>query len=105
MLRVPFGPSVLPFLRSIIDVDPVALLRSTKVPTTIVQGDADRQTSLEDAQALHAGRPDARLLVVAGMNHVLKMDASEQRPQRSYTDPAVPLAPEVVDAIAAVSRK
>jgi hypothetical protein len=39
------------------------------------------------------------------MNHVLKMDATEQRPQRSYTDPAVPLAPEIVDAIVAVSRK
>jgi uncharacterized protein len=100
-----FRPSVLPFLRSIVDVDPVALLRSAKVPTTIVQGDNDRQIPVEDAQMLRAARPDARVVVVSRMNHVLKTDGSEQWPQRSYADPAVPLAREVVEAIVDASRK
>ena len=104
-MKAIFRPSVLPFLRSTIDVDPVVLLRSTKVPTAIVQGARDRQISVEDAQMLHAGRPDARLIVVPRMNHVLKADSSEQWPQPSYVDPAVPLAPEVVDAIVDASRK
>jgi fermentation-respiration switch protein FrsA (DUF1100 family) len=39
-------------------------LHNTTVPATIVQGDADRQISVEDAELLHAARPDARMLVV-----------------------------------------
>jgi hypothetical protein len=100
-----FRPSVIPFLRSVLDVDPVTLLRSTTLPTTIVQGDADLQISLQDAELLHAARPDARLVVVHGMNHVLKEDASRQMPQRSYTDPAVPLAASVIEAIADAPRR
>jgi uncharacterized protein len=104
-IKAIFRPSVLPFLRSIIDVDPVALLRSAKVPTTIVQGDNDRQIPVEDAQMLRTARPDARVVVVSRMNHVLKTDGSEQWPQRSYADPAVPLAGQVVEAIVDASRK
>lgn len=99
-----FRPSVIPFLRSVLDVDPVTLLRNTTLPTTIVQGDADLQIPLQDAELLHAARPDARMVVVHDMNHVLKEDASRQMPQRSYTDPAVPLAAPVIDAIADAPR-
>jgi hypothetical protein len=100
-----FRPSVIPFLRSVLDVDPATVLRNTTLPTTIVQGDTDLQISLQDAELLHAARPDARMVVVHGMNHVLKEDASKQVPQRSYTDPAVPLAAPVIDAIADAPRR
>jgi uncharacterized protein len=104
-IRAIFRPSVFPFLRSIVDVDPATLLRKTTISTTIVQGDTDRQISVHDAQQLHAARPDARLVVVHQMNHALKQEASEELPQRSYTDPMVPLAPAVVDAIAEAARR
>ncbi|HMI82498.1 MAG TPA: alpha/beta fold hydrolase [Polyangiaceae bacterium] len=104
-LNAVFRPSVLPFLRSMVDVDPARLLGDIKVPTTIVQGDSDRQVTLEDAERLHAARPDARLIVIRDMNHVLKTDRSQKSPQPSYTDPAVPLASAVIDAIADASRR
>jgi hypothetical protein len=43
-------------------------------------------------------------VVVHEMSHVLKQDASEQLPQPSYTDPSVPLAVPVVEAVAAAAR-
>jgi hypothetical protein len=72
---------------------------------TIVQGDTDRQVSIDDAELLHAARPDARKVVVHHMSHVLKQDASEQLPQPSYTDPSFPLAAPVVDAITTAARR
>lgn len=104
-LRAVFRPSVLPFLRSVVDVDPVALLRATTVPAAILQGDSDRQVSLEDAERLHAARPESRLVVVKHMSHVLKDEPSQEGPQQGYSDPSVPLATPVVDVIAQMSRR
>ena len=104
-MQAMFRPSVLPFLRSILEIDPTSLLRGTKVPTTIVQGDNDRQISREDAELLHGARPDARLVVVRHMTHVLKEDPSDAQPQRSYVDPTVAVAAAAVDAIAEAARR
>ena len=58
------------------------------MPVLIVQGTTDLQVSVADAQALSAAAPAARLVIVPGMNHVLKMaggDLAQQMP--SYSDP------------------
>lgn len=104
-LRAIFRPSVLPFLRSTLDVDPAALVRGTTLPLAVVQGDSDRQLSVDDAQLLHAARPDARLVIVKNMSHVLKDDPSQSSPQRSYTDPTMPLAAPVIDVIAEMAKR
>jgi alpha-beta hydrolase superfamily lysophospholipase len=104
-LRLVFRPGVLPFLRSIIDVDPAALVRATTLPIAVVQGDNDRQLSVDDAELLHAARPDARLVIVKNMSHVLKDDPSQSSPQRSYTDPTMPLAAPVIDVIAEMAKR
>ncbi|MGK5045358.1 hypothetical protein ACQ4WP_05570 [Janthinobacterium sp. GB4P2] len=49
-----------------------------------------------------AAAPTAQLLIVPGMNHVLKMvsgDLAQKMP--SYGDPALPPAPALVDAVTA----
>jgi hypothetical protein len=60
------------------------------------------QATVADAERLHAVRPDARLVVVAEANHVLKHIADRtlagQGP--TYTDPSLPIMPAVVAAIA-----
>jgi hypothetical protein len=51
-------------------------------------------------RAATAARPDARRLLVDGMNHVLKLatlDPSDQ--QAAYTDPTLPLAPALLDGL------
>ena len=55
-----------------------------------------------DAKALHKAQPKSTLLVIKGMNHVLKSVPEDDRAANvaSYGDPNKPLTPEVADAIA-----
>ena len=82
--------------------DPVALLRTSRLPALVVQGTTDLQVSVEDARRLAAARPGVRLELVAGVNHVLKRAPPEMAGNfATYADPSLPLAVEVPDAIAA----
>ncbi len=97
-----YRPSVQPYLISSLQVDPRAVVGALRMPLLILQGATDLQVSVADAQALSAAAPAARLVIVPGMNHVLKMvsgDLAQQMP--SYGDPALPLAPALVDAVTA----
>lgn len=97
-----YRPSVQPYLISSMQVDPRAVVGTLRMPLLILQGATDLQVSVADAQALSAAAPAARLVIVPGMNHVLKMvsgDLAQQMP--SYGDPALPLAPALVDAVTA----
>ena len=83
-------------------VDPRAAVGALRMPLLILQGVTDLQVSVADAQALSAAAPAARLVIVPGMNHVLKMvsgDLAQQLP--SYGDPSLQLAPALVDAVTA----
>jgi uncharacterized protein len=102
-LMMLFRPSVQPYLTSWFKYDPAIEIAKLRIPVTIVQGTADVQVTMADAQALHAADPSSRLVVVQGMNHVLKYapDVSSQAAiLEGYQDPSLPVAPQVVDAIA-----
>lgn len=100
-----FRPSVQPYLISWFKYVPSAEIAKLTVPTLIVQGTTDIQVTVAEAKALAAAKPDARLEIVDGMNHVLKAVPSDAVKQRaSYGDPALPIAPEVPKAIAALVR-
>lgn len=98
-----FRPSVQPYLISWFKYDPAAEIAKARVPVTIVQGTADIQVGMVDARALAAAHPSATLIVIDGMNHVLKHapDTSSQSAIAiGYEDPTLPLEPRVVDAVA-----
>ncbi|WP_298409868.1 alpha/beta fold hydrolase [Janthinobacterium sp.] len=97
-----YRPSVQPYLIASMKVDPRAAVGALRMPLLILQGVTDLQVSVADAQALSAAAPAARLVIVPGMNHVLKMvsgDLVQQMP--SYGDPSLQLAPALVDAVTA----
>lgn len=99
-----FRPSVQPYLISWFKYDPAAEIAKVSEPATIVQGTADVQVNMADAQALAKGDPRANLVVVEGMNHVLKYapDTSSQAAIiKGYTDAALPVDPKAIDAVAA----
>lgn len=92
-LREVFRPSVQPYLISLFRQDPAAAFARLKVPALIVQGRNDVQVEVEDAKRLQTAKPDAELVLVDGMNHMLRIsprDISEQRD--SYNNPELPLA-------------
>ena len=95
-----FRPSVQPYLISWLPVDPAAELAALDVPALVIWGTTDLQASRDDAERLAAADDDVELIVIEGMNHILKVvvgGPAEQMP--SYGDPTLPLAPELVPAI------
>jgi pimeloyl-ACP methyl ester carboxylesterase len=96
-----FRSSIQPYMISWLKYDPSRVIAGLKIPVEIVQGDADLQVKLADAEALKSAKPDARLVVVDGMNHVMKsVGLDTALNQASYSDPSLPVAPELVDAVA-----
>ena len=96
-----YRPSVQPYLISWFRYTPAEEIARLSMPVLIVQGTTDLQVALAEAEALKRAKPDATLLIVDGMNHVLKLvpvDATQQH--ASYTNPSLPVAPELVDRTA-----
>lgn len=96
-----FRPSVQPYMISWLALDPAVLAAAYHGPMMVAQGSTDLQTTLADAQALAAARPDARLVVWDGVNHVLKTAPADPAANvATYRDPTLPLAPGVVEDVA-----
>jgi pimeloyl-ACP methyl ester carboxylesterase len=105
-----FRPAVQPYLISWFHYDPAAEIGKLNMPSLILQGDNDVQVSITDARLLKAGQRAATLVIVNGMNHVLKAAPSDPRQQAaSYSDPSLPVVPklltEVVAFIESVARQ
>lgn len=98
-----FRPAIQPFLIDAFALDPAALIARVGQPVLIVQGLADLQVKSDDAERLAAAAPGSRLVLLPEVNHVLKRVPADDRARNlaSYADPALPVAPAVIDAIAA----
>jgi uncharacterized protein len=96
-----FRASVQPYLVSWFKYDPAVEIKQLKCPIAIVEGTADAQVPVSEAQLLFVAAPAAKLTIVDGMSHTLKHvdPAAGVTQQRTYTDPSIPLDPAVVDAI------
>jgi pimeloyl-ACP methyl ester carboxylesterase len=101
-LRPLFHEPVQPFLIDLAAQDSARFAASLEVPLLVVHGDKDIQVARADAEALAAAQPRARLVVVPQVNHVLKAVAGDNRAANiaAYSDPSLPVAPAVVEAIA-----
>lgn len=96
-----FRPSVQPYLISWIGLDPTDLIRTYEGPVMIGHGTTDIQVAMADADALSAARPTAQLVVWEGVNHVLKLAPADRAGNiATYSNPALPLAPGVVEDVA-----
>ena len=96
-----FRSSVQPYLISWLALDPAKLAAAYEGPIFIGQGATDIQVTVADAEALKAAQPRAELVIWDGVNHVLKVAPAERAANvATYMDPALPLAPGVVEAVA-----
>ncbi|WP_409274973.1 alpha/beta hydrolase [Pseudomonas sp. KCJK9111] len=105
-LRQVFRPSVQPYLITLFRQDPAAAFARLPMPALIVQGRNDVQVDVADAQKLKDAKPDAHLVLIEGMNHMLRIspkDMSEQR--ESYQNPQLPLARELGEQIVTFIRQ
>lgn len=97
-----FRPSVQPYLISWFRYDPAVEIAKVAMPVLIVQGTTDLQVSVDDARRLAGGKPDAVLKLLDGMNHVLRAAPAERAANlATYSNPALPLQPELMPALIA----
>ncbi|MDB4869512.1 MAG: hypothetical protein JWL97_516 [Gemmatimonadales bacterium] len=89
------------FMQTWARYDPAAEIARVHVPVLIVQGGHDLQISEVDARALQAAQPAAKLVVIPAANHVYRAATDDRMAQaRLYTDPTIPIVPELTPAIA-----
>ena len=99
-LMVLYRPEVQPYLISSLQHDPRKAIAVLKMPVLILQGTADIQVPETEAKELSAAAPKARLVIVEGMNHLLKMVGKDEAlQQKSYGSPDMPVAPQLIDAL------
>lgn len=99
-LQMLFTPRVQPYLKAVFTYDPPALLKAYKRPVLIVQGKTDLQITPADAEKLKAAKPDATLVELDGVNHLLKIAPLDRAANlATYADPSLPLAPGVAETI------
>ncbi len=102
-LKSLFRYSVQDFLIDWMSYDPVEIYKEiNNIPLLLIQGKHDIQVSVEDADMLSKARPDAKLILIDNMTHVLKDskkkdDLSEQ--MRIYKDFDKPINQEVAKSI------
>lgn len=101
-LKQLFASPVQGFLVDLMAADPTRLAADVTLPMLILHGGEDLQVRQADAAALHSAQPRSRLLVVPGMNHVLKAvpEGDRQANLATYADPARPIDPTLAEAIA-----
>ena len=98
-----FPPTVHKFLASMLAQDPASMAGALDLPILIVQGDNDLQVQVADAQAMATAQPAAKLVIIPGMTHTLKITAMDDRDANigSYSDPLLPVSVDMLDSIGA----
>lgn len=101
-----FRKSVQPYLISWFKYDPQTVVARLKKPILLMYGSTDIQVSVGDGELLKSSSELADLIVIDGMNHVLKMVGDDMAVQaQSYSDPTFPISDEMVPAITAFIAK
>jgi uncharacterized protein len=93
-------PSIQHYLMSWFRYPPQRVIKTLKIPVLIIQGTTDLQVAVGDAEKLKKAKSDATLLIIPGMNHVLK-DAPADRDKNlaTYNNPDLPLKAELMPGI------
>src|SRR5690606_13500970 len=86
-----------PYLTSWMKYDPQTGLSRLKVPVLVVQGTHDIQVGVEDAKQLKKGRPEAKIVMIDGMSHILnEAPADRQQNIATYFKNELELHPKLI---------
>ncbi len=94
-----FAPAVQPFLRSVLAIDPVSLVKNLDLPIVVLQGRTDVQVKPLDAELLGNARAGVEVVLLDEANHLFRHEPKYTRRQRSYVDPTLPFAPGFLAAL------
>ncbi len=95
-----YRPDIQPYLISWMKYDPAKEISKLRIPVLIIQGTTDLQVTVNDAKMLSMSIPDAKLLIIDNMNHILKeSDKDIQRNLATYKNPDLPIMSGLIDEI------
>lgn len=101
MLYSLFRPSVQPYMISWLKYNPSEIIAKLNQPLLVINGTTDIQVEVDQAELLAKANPQAHLVIIENMNHVLKevdgIDPSTQ--QSAYLNPDLPLKKELIPEI------
>lgn len=95
-----FNSAMQPYMQTWLKYTPTEELAKLHEPILIVQGTTDLQVGTDQAKKLNSANDRAQLLIINGMNHVLK-NAPEDRAGNlaTYSNPDLALCPGLVSGI------
>lgn len=101
VLQSLFRPSAQPYLISWLNYDPAEEMTSLNTPCLIIHGENDIQVDSQHATILHNANKASKVIVVRGMNHILKPSGKDpDENYATYNNPGLALVTEAVDGIA-----
>lgn len=93
-----FRPSVQPFILSWMNYHPQKEIANLQIPVLIINGNNDLQVNETEAELLKNSYPEARLVILEDMNHILrKIEGDDLMNSKSYNEPGQPLHPELTE--------
>lgn len=94
------------YLMSYFKYPPLRVIKVMKAPMLIIQGTTDVQFSVADAEKLKKAKSDATLIVIKGMNHIMKeAPADKDANMETYANPTLPLKAELIPDIVDFIKK
>jgi len=95
LLQSVYRPSIQSFMMSWMKYDPSEEISKLEIPVLVINGSTDLQVHVEDAQRLQISNEGSKLVIVKGMNHVLKdAPANPIENNATYSNPELPLNKE-----------
>lgn len=96
-----FGSAIQPFLKSYIAYTPAEEIKKLDVPVLIINGTTDLQIDLNQANQLKEAYQDGELLIIQGMNHVLKNapEGDLAANAATYNNPDLPLSEGLISGM------
>lgn len=100
MLHILFRSNVQSYMISWFAHDPQEEIAKLACPILIVQGTTDIQIGIPHADKLAEAKPDAKKVVIEGMNHILKnAGANRMQNLETYSNPDLPLNQGLVTSL------
>ncbi len=104
MLESLFRESIQPYMISWIKYNPRDEIKKLKIPILIINGTKDLQVLQSDAESLHKANPKSKIKIIQNMNHVFKEIKIDAENLKSYSNPKLPVVPELIDSISKFSN-
>lgn len=92
-----FRPAVQPFILSWMKYHPKEEIAKLEIPVLLINGSNDLQVEATEARQLQEAQPDAELVILENMNHILrKIEGDDLENSKSYNEAHLPLHPDLI---------